>query len=47
MVIEATWTKTAPEAVATYADAAGKPVKLTPGHTWVELVPDGGATVTG
>jgi hypothetical protein len=46
-VIEAVWTKTAPEAVATYADSTGKPIKLTPGRTWVELVPDGGATVTG
>jgi hypothetical protein len=49
MVIEATWAKTAPEAVPTYSDTTGKPIKLTPGQTFVELVPnDGGsATVTG
>jgi hypothetical protein len=44
---ECTWAKSAPEAITTYADANGAPVKLTPGRTWVELVPIGGGTVTG
>jgi hypothetical protein len=44
MICEATWTKTAPEAVATYVDAAGQPVKLTPGQTFVELLPNDGGT---
>ena len=44
MIFEAVWTKTAPEAVPTYVDSAGKPVKLTPGQTFVELVPNGGGS---
>jgi hypothetical protein len=27
-------------------DAAGNPVRLAPGRTWVELVPNGGGAVT-
>ena len=42
-----TWTKPSVEAVATYTDAAGVPIKLTPGRTWVELAPNGGASITG
>jgi hypothetical protein len=41
------WTKTATEAITTYTDATGATVKLTPGHTWVELVPVGQGVVTG
>ena len=38
----------APDAVTTYADdATGQPIPLTPGRTWVELVPIGGASQTG
>jgi hypothetical protein len=47
VLVKGTWTKAAPEAITTYTDAAGAPIKLTPGHTWVELVPNGGATITG
>jgi Protein of unknown function (DUF3048) N-terminal domain/Protein of unknown function (DUF3048) C-terminal domain len=47
MLVEGQWTKASPEAVTTYADAAGAPIKLTPGRTWVELTPNGGATITG
>jgi hypothetical protein len=49
MIFEATWTKASPETVTSYNDAAGKPVKISAGQTWVELVPNGGgsATVTG
>ncbi|MEY2422580.1 MAG: hypothetical protein QOI95_2647 [Acidimicrobiaceae bacterium] len=42
-----TWTKPSIEAVTTYTDAAGAPIKLTPGRTWVELPPGGGASITG
>jgi hypothetical protein len=46
-VVEGTWTKAAPTAVATYKDASGAPIGLTPGRTWVELAPPGSATRTG
>jgi hypothetical protein len=42
-VIDATWSKPAPNAVTQYTDAAGQPVGLTPGRTWVALVASGGA----
>jgi hypothetical protein len=42
-----TWTKLAVDAVTTYTDASGAPIKLTPGHTWVELATEGGASITG
>lgn len=47
MLIKGTWNKPSVEAIATYTDAAGAPIKLTPGRTWVELPPIGGGTVTG
>jgi len=47
MIVKGTWTKPTTEAITTYTDAAGAPIKLTPGHTWVELPPIGGGTVTG
>jgi hypothetical protein len=47
MIVKGTWSKPSTEAVTTYTDAAGAPIKLTPGRTWVELPPIGGATVTG
>jgi hypothetical protein len=46
-ITKGTWTKTSVEAVTTYADASGTPIKLTPGRTWVELPSDGGASITG
>lgn len=42
-LIAARWHKPALEAVTTYTDAAGAPVPLTPGRTWVALPPPGGA----
>jgi len=42
-----TWTKPSVEAVTTYTDEAGAPIKLTPGHTWVELATPGGASILG
>jgi Protein of unknown function (DUF3048) N-terminal domain/Protein of unknown function (DUF3048) C-terminal domain len=42
-LIPATWHKSAPNAVTQYVDAAGRPIGLTPGRTWVALVAHGGA----
>ena len=45
-VTKGAWSKPTAEAVTAYNDAAGKPVGLTPGTTWVELPPPGAAQVT-
>ncbi len=37
--VEATWTKTSAVAPISLVDAAGAPVLLAPGNTWVELMP--------
>ncbi len=39
-----TWTRNDPAKPATYADATGKPIKLAPGRTWVELAAFGAQT---
>jgi hypothetical protein len=39
------WVKPSPEAVTQYLLPDGSPIGLTPGQTFVELVPPGGATV--
>lgn len=39
-LIRGTWSRTAREEVIQYFDAAGQPVKLLPGSTWVELLPN-------
>ncbi len=46
-LIDGNWAKSAPDAVPVYTDKVGNPAKLTPGRTWVELVPIGGGTITG
>lgn len=38
------WHKPSLDAVTTYTDAAGQPIALTPGRTWVALPQPGGAT---
>lgn len=43
-VFEATWTKPTLRSVTTYTDADGNHIALTPGRTWVALVPPGGVT---
>ena len=43
-LIAGRWHKPALEAVTTYTDAAGQPIALTPGKTWVALPAPGGAT---
>jgi Protein of unknown function (DUF3048) N-terminal domain/Protein of unknown function (DUF3048) C-terminal domain len=40
-VVRGRWTRPAKEQPARYVDAAGKPIKLLPGRTWVELLPIG------
>ncbi|HET8930595.1 MAG TPA: DUF3048 domain-containing protein [Acidimicrobiales bacterium] len=44
-LIEGTWTKTSNEAITTFTDTKGNPIKLNPGRTWVELSAPGGARV--
>jgi len=39
-LIRGTWSRTAREEVIRYFDAAGQPVKILPGSTWVELLPN-------
>lgn len=40
-VVKGRWSKASAGAVTSYTDAAGAPVGLTPGTTWVELTPVG------
>lgn len=40
--IKATWTKTANDQLTQYTGADGQPIGLTPGQTWIALVPEGG-----
>ena len=41
-MVKGKWTKATPDAVALFTDDTGKPMSVTPGTTWVELVPVGG-----
>lgn len=45
-VVKGKWSKTAQDAVTSYVDASGNPIKLTPGQTWLELPKPGDATVS-
>lgn len=45
-VVKGTWNKPSIEAPTTYLDAAGQPVKLTPGQTWLELPKPGTGSLT-
>ena len=40
-VVKGTWTKSSAGDITHYTDAAGQPVRLTPGTTWVMLAPVG------
>jgi hypothetical protein len=42
-VVKGKWRRPDPKQPAVYTDAAGTPVQLTPGRTWVELPQPGGA----
>jgi hypothetical protein len=46
-IVEGSWMKSAPETPTQFVDAAGAPIKLTPGRTWVSLAPPDSATITG
>lgn len=52
-VIRVLWHRPTLNDITTFTDSAGRPVALTPGRTWVELVPDttakmpGAITITG
>lgn len=45
-VVMGKWSKASPEAMTAFTDAAGSPVALLPGRTWVLLAPAGTAAVT-
>jgi hypothetical protein len=45
-LIKGKWAKPSADKLATYNDANGQPIKLTPGPTWVELPKPGDATVS-
>jgi hypothetical protein len=40
-MVQAHWSKPTAEAVTQYTDAAGAPIPLAPGQTWIELAPVG------
>ena len=40
-LVRGRWIKPNVETPTQYVDAAGVPIKLTPGRTWVELLPTG------
>ena len=46
-IVEGTWTKPDAATPTQFLDAAGAPIKLTPGRTWVSLAPPDSATITG
>ena len=43
-LIRGRWSRPDAGAVTTYTDGSGAPIRLTPGRTWVELVPPGNLT---
>jgi hypothetical protein len=45
-VVKGRWERTSVDQVTRFLDAAGKPIELTPGTTWLELPKPGGATLT-
>jgi hypothetical protein len=40
-IVKGRWTRPGKEQPAKYVDAAGNPIKLLPGRTWVHLLPVG------
>lgn len=44
-VVKGKWTKTGPAEATKFVDAAGAPMKLTPGQTWLELPKPGTASL--
>jgi Protein of unknown function (DUF3048) N-terminal domain/Protein of unknown function (DUF3048) C-terminal domain len=45
-VVKGKWSKASPDAMTAFTDAAGAPVALMPGRTWVLLAPAGAAAAT-
>jgi hypothetical protein len=45
-VVEATWSKASETASLQFTNAAGEPLQLVPGQTWITAVPDGRITYT-
>ena len=43
--VQATWSKASTAAVLTLRGSDGAPIRLAPGSTWVELVPNGSGSV--
>jgi hypothetical protein len=43
-LIKGRWARPGPEAITSYTNASGAAVRLTPGRTWIELVPVGNLT---
>ena len=43
-LVKGHWSRPDAAAVTSYTDAAGAAIRLTPGRTWVELVPPGNLT---
>ncbi|MGH3658389.1 MAG: DUF3048 C-terminal domain-containing protein, partial [Micromonosporaceae bacterium] len=46
-IVKGKWSKPSATAVTRYIDAAGNPVKLTAGRTWVHFAPVGSAVSAG
>ncbi|MDQ2826752.1 MAG: DUF3048 domain-containing protein [Actinomycetota bacterium] len=46
MAVRGKWSKSSASAYTTYTDAAGAPIKLLPGRTWVELARTGAPATT-
>ncbi len=40
-IVKGSWSRPSLTTVSTFSDSTGAPVPITPGRTWVELVPDG------
>jgi hypothetical protein len=41
--VKGTWTRPTMNAATKFLDAAGNPIKLRPGNTWIHLIPEGQA----
>ncbi len=44
-VVKGRWSKSSMEAVTRYTDSEGNVIRITPGRTWIELPPPGGAVL--
>jgi hypothetical protein len=44
-LVKGRWSRPGPDVVTTYTEGSGTPIRLTPGRTWLELVPIGNLNV--